>query len=619
MAGNAVIGALRIVLGADSAALEKGLKEAQSSVSRFATSVTSIAAGIGLERIIEKSVSAVVHSIKSAVENADKLGKSAQKIGIPVEELSALKYAADLADVSIESLEKGVVKLSKTMVSAAVQPTGEAARAFKAIGVAVTDSGGKLRNTQDVINDVAERFSGLKDGAGKAAVAVALFGRAGADLIPLLNEGKGGLQHLMEEAEKLGIVITSKTARAAQDFNDDLKRLGYIAQGLAIKLAEGMLPALQQIVTKFIALGKENLEGWGRSIGGVFVWIIQKLETLAVAIGNVGRAWAAFKVLMLDLDPSNLATNFERFDRILNENAAIMTALAEKHAYENLADAFGPLSITVEKGAKALKDFNYAALAGKNALDQYLAGVAKRQAGLDAELQTIGLGAEALARSKIQLEAEAIAKEHNIVITDKLQKKIDGLKDSIGGTTSKIETMKEQWSTIKGTIGSATKSFEDALVGIADGSKTAADAFRDMAKSIVSDLIRMAIRLSITIPLANALNNAFGGGFNTLFGGGLTPRASGGPVTAGKPYLVGERRPEIFVPNTSGTILPNAGSSFGRSSIVTGDTNITIQGSADMNTITLLRQELAVRDRNLSSQIVRTVRDASSRRVAGMR
>jgi len=94
------------------------------------------------------------------------------------------------------------------------------------------------------------------------------------------------------------------------------------------------------------------------------------------------------------------------------------------------------------------------------------------------------------------------------------------------------------------------RSLEDALVDVASKTRTVKEAFADMARSIMRDLARMAIREAVTLPLARAL--------------GLSaqpvpvePRAMGGPVTAGRPYLVGERGPELMVPGRSGTIVPN--------------------------------------------------------------
>jgi hypothetical protein len=95
------------------------------------------------------------------------------------------------------------------------------------------------------------------------------------------------------------------------------------------------------------------------------------------------------------------------------------------------------------------------------------------------------------------------------------------------------------------------KSMEDGLVAMVEGTKSVKDAFKDMVRSVISDLIRMQIQQSITIPLANMMPGM------QLAG----KRAAGGPVSAGKPYLVGERGPEIMIPQGAGRIVSNQDSS----------------------------------------------------------
>ena len=89
---------------------------------------------------------------------------------------------------------------------------------------------------------------------------------------------------------------------------------------------------------------------------------------------------------------------------------------------------------------------------------------------------------------------------------------------------------------------------EDALVGLVTGTKSASQAFKDMARSILADLARIMIQQQITLPLAQSM------GFNVA-----GARAMGGPVTAGRPYLVGEKGPEIVVPGRTSGVIPNGG------------------------------------------------------------
>lgn len=286
----ATIGALRVVLGADTAQFEDGLRHAQSRLSAFGSNVAKAGAALGVA--LAAAGAAIGVAVKHAVDEADKLGKTAQKIGIPVEELSRLKHAADLSDVSLEALGKSVGILSKNMSAVAGGAVSPAANAFNALKISVTNADGSLKSSTQVMTEVAAKFGRMEDGAGKTAIAMAIFGKSGADMIPLLNQGAAGLKSMMEEADKLGIVIDSQTARAAEEFNDNLKRLDKAKDGIILKITAGMLPAMQQLSAAMVQAAQDSrgLETVGNMVGGV----LKVLATIAQGTS------AAFRQMALD-------------------------------------------------------------------------------------------------------------------------------------------------------------------------------------------------------------------------------------------------------------------------------------------------------------------------------
>jgi hypothetical protein len=154
--------------------------------------------------------------------------------------------------VSIEQLQGGLTKLARAQADAAAGGQEQIA-VFKALGVEYQNADGTLRSTDAVFADVAESFANMEEGAGKTTLAVKLFGRAGANLLPLLNSGRAGLAQMREEAEKLGIVISGQTAKAAEQFNDNITRLGAALDGVGIKVAEELLPAMNDLVSEIVA------------------------------------------------------------------------------------------------------------------------------------------------------------------------------------------------------------------------------------------------------------------------------------------------------------------------------------------------------------------------------
>lgn len=184
--------------------------------------------------------------VKGGIDAADTLGKVSERVGVAVESLSALQYAASLSDLSNEQLAQGLTKLAKGAADTAAG-TGEAQSAFRALGVSVKDSQGNLRGTEELLLDLADKFAGIEKGSGKTALALRIFGESGAALLPFLNQGRAGFEALRKEAERLGIIVSTETAKAAEQFNDNLTRLAAASSGAKFALAESLLPALTRV------------------------------------------------------------------------------------------------------------------------------------------------------------------------------------------------------------------------------------------------------------------------------------------------------------------------------------------------------------------------------------
>lgn len=244
-------------------------EQAQALPAKFGSLGIAIAAAVS------------VSSLKGIIDGADQLGKLSQKTGIAVESLSELQYAGSLADVSIEAIAKGVKALSTNMFEAATG-SKEAAANFKLIGVAVKSADGSLRDADAVLADVSETFASMNDGPEKAALAVKLFGKAGLDMIPMLNGGRAGLEAMRLEARQLGAVISTETAKAAEEFNDNVTRMGVVTDAVGKDIATGLLPLMVELTNAFIEARKEG-SGFGFIADGLRV----AFETVVVLGANV--------------------------------------------------------------------------------------------------------------------------------------------------------------------------------------------------------------------------------------------------------------------------------------------------------------------------------------------
>lgn len=249
-AGDAVIGALRVVLGTDTAQFEDGLKSAHDGLKSFAKGAAEVAAGVELAHIFEKAVEAIGEFVKKGIEAADQMGKMSQRIGVPVESLGALTAAANLSDVSVEGLGQSMSRLARNMIDVAAGGVGPAASAFHYLGITTKEL--RSLTPEQVLDRMAASFSKMKDGADKTAIAIAIFGRAGAQMIPVLNLGVKGMDDLKEKSASLGLVISEKTAKAGEKFVDATKLMGLSIQGVSNTVAAYFLPAMANAAEGFV-------------------------------------------------------------------------------------------------------------------------------------------------------------------------------------------------------------------------------------------------------------------------------------------------------------------------------------------------------------------------------
>lgn len=443
MASAAVIGALRVVLGADTAALETGLKNAQSKLDGFGSTMSKV--GLAAAAAFAAAGAGIGLAIKGSIDEADKLGKMSQSIGVPVDELSKLKYAADLSDVSLESLGISLGKLAKNMSAFAGGAGGPAADAFKALGISVKNTDGTLKSSSLVLGEIAGKFKGYEDGAAKTALAIALFGKAGAAMIPLLNQGKDGLAQASEEAEKFGIVIDKKTAAAAELFNDNLKRMSAITHGMWTQVTAQMLPAFMQLSKVFLE-NKENSALMTTAAEGL-VTALRTSITIAVTAFTVfqrlGAEISAFWKVLAAPNWEGMKTAWANFNAEGDKTKAAFAALSNTVG-EFWKDADVSMTeLGKSAGPKMAAPIIEASEKAKNALLKFLDATDKQRAGLEAEAATIGKSAFETERLKISMEALTIAKNNNITVTESLRVKIDQMATAFATMSEKAKFGKQ--------------------------------------------------------------------------------------------------------------------------------------------------------------------------------
>lgn len=536
---------LTIKINGDASDFDKSLSSITGSLKSFGGMLAGIA-GAG----------AMGALLKSSIDTADELSKLSQKVGVNIEQLSAMNYAAGLADVSTEALAKGMAKLNKAMYDAS-GGSKEQVDTFKALGVSVTDSTGQLRKSDEVMMDIAERFSKMEDGAAKTALAMKVFGKSGADMIPLLNGGREEMQKATEEARRFGIVLTEEAGKQAEEFNDNLTRFKTVAGGLAMTLANELLPEINALVGKFAQGGDITGSGFIEGLHDVEA----ELMRFAQLADKAGGTMTALGMLLYGpgaaLGNANSKKQFEKMadwnimfeERYKDTEKALQTmANAEvgldadgnpfkpkpkggkpgggggggsggkggKTAQEK-ADSFatdGPGFMNwraeqeqLKEEAKWLSEANTAMY--QEASDIYQLELQDQVSAAEKASQRYQFAVNDAAR-----EAQRISDIYQEILME--QKAIFdaspwmGLEKGLKDYADSIQSLGESYAEF---ADNSMQRAEDAFI---DFTTSGAASFTEMTESILRDLLRIQVQQQITGPLSSLLS----GGIASMFGGG---------------------------------------------------------------------------------------------------
>jgi uncharacterized protein YoxC len=338
------------------------------------------------------SVAAITNMVSSVVNAAASLDDLAEKTGSSVESLSRFHGVARITGQELGQVDASMGKLSKSLAEA--QDGGsKAAAAFAAFGINIRDSSGNLRNSGEVMDDLARKQQTFGDGAGKSAAMMQLLGRSGAELIPFLND----YVRLSDEVSE----TTADQAAQAEALNI---QIGLLQEGFNKLVRDAILPLIPQIrevVSSFASLGKAvadlspsgrgPLEGFLASIRETNRQTIGELAFLVQAWEDA-RKWFREKPLIEfgRRDQQNLGQNFK--DLFAGASAARETAMLTS-ANQELAKATRELPPLMEATAtttgKAALQFN----AGSKGVDVFARALGAMQKVLrQAETDAANLG-----------------------------------------------------------------------------------------------------------------------------------------------------------------------------------------------------------------------------------
>jgi hypothetical protein len=232
--------------------------------------------------------------VGKTIEAGDALNDMSQRTGVSVESLAKFKKAAVGNSVDIDAVAKSLGKLSKGMYEIAQTGKGPAADALKTLGISATDASGKLKSADQVTLEIASKFKAMPDGVEKTALAMQLFGKSGADMIPMLNMGGDAI-------DKLSVKMTGAFAEKADAYKTKLELLGGKVGGLAAGITVALLPALDAVTTvlTLVVDGFSKLPGPIQAIVGGLALLAVSFTVLAPIVASVITVLGAFQGLAI--------------------------------------------------------------------------------------------------------------------------------------------------------------------------------------------------------------------------------------------------------------------------------------------------------------------------------
>lgn len=245
------------------------------------------------------SLGALVYGVKAATASALEYGGAIQdasdKTGVAVGMLQAYRFGAEQAGVGAEELDDALVKLNKGMAEAAAGKDKGFAALMAKMKIPLRDAKGNITSVADALPQIANAFEKTTDPALRTRMAMELFGKSGAKLIPWLKEGKGGLMEMLAEAERLGIGIDDKAIGALDRFGDELGKVRWQVRaqwGRIIGEISPMILPLVKDLQEWIAANKELIRAEvGQTVRELAGWI-KSIDWQQVR-GDIASTWKA--------------------------------------------------------------------------------------------------------------------------------------------------------------------------------------------------------------------------------------------------------------------------------------------------------------------------------------
>ena len=261
-----------------------GLTKSAAGLGAIAGSITGLGVALGGLGLAAAG--------KGIIDMADSLDELAQRSGASVENLSKLGAAARQSGLDTEQVSAGLVKLSKNLGEIAAGGGKDAKAALDQLGVSAFNASGELRKPDEVMFDLIDSMSKMKDGGEKTRLSMELLGKGGAALIPMFNMGA-------EAIKGLNTGISAEFAKNAGIYNDRMEALKMQFTALGVTVLDQLLPSMikgTEFIGGLITMGQSWLKQNEGAIGAFAKGIASTVVELVKIAGPIATAVAAYKL-----------------------------------------------------------------------------------------------------------------------------------------------------------------------------------------------------------------------------------------------------------------------------------------------------------------------------------
>ena len=336
------------------------MKASLQSVANVAKSAFALAVGV-------TSVAAIKEFVLQTMEAAAALQGLSEQTGASVEALSGFQAVATISHTTLENIGGSLTKLAKGMAGVDDETAG-ATKALQFLGVDARDTAGNLRDPAEVMNDIALKLAQFEDGAGKTAIAMELFGKSGAGMLPFLKD--------LADNQDLNIRLTEEQVLAAEHAIKAMARTraeySYIAQTIVTSSIPAM-NALSEELKKILLGSDDMLKGmqklqqdksittWAETAAYSLAVVIDALRAIGKAIqavvGSFQAVWADIELAGTFLGGGEGMNPFSEKNRAKLKEALTKRNEIVRQANQNYADLWNMplLADALEKRFEAIR------------------------------------------------------------------------------------------------------------------------------------------------------------------------------------------------------------------------------------------------------------------------